>query len=378
MGDKMSTNLRKMHLNIAASLRESIRSGRYQPGDTLPPEIQLADQFNVSRGTMRKAMKVLVDENSLVRIAGKGTFVNAPAALGQVNAQRTNLLGIVLPHIHDPLSTNLINGAEQTARQNGYNLIFCNLDENLETEKEQFARLVANHVSGVILFPLAVPGELELVKELAATQISLVLVDRQITGFPAPTVMVDNFGGAYQAVQHLLSLGHRRIACITHPEPASSVTQRIQGYDQAMRDANLLPYSAISLSGVGKSTGSGEPPTYSPEELHWVEHMLSVSNRPTAVFCINDYLAMGVMRLALTKGLRIPEDLAVVGFDNNPFAQLAPVPLTTIAQPSVEVGAQAGRVLLNLIAGKDTGNPERLLLPTQLIVRASSASSPSS
>lgn len=366
----MNTSLRQLHFQIVESLRKAIEDKVYRPGDIFPPEIELAVQFGVSRGTMRKAMKVLVDEGILTRIPGKGTFIHTEDAKAAVPPERARLIGIVLPQMSDPLGASMISGAERVARQNGYSLIFCNLDEKLETEEEHFDRLLNHRVAGVILFPLALPGELELIETLGDAEVPIVIIDRQVPGLNATTILADNFNGAYQAIRHLLDLGHRRIACITHPDLASSVSERIRGYEQAIRDAGLLPYAAVPMLSVGSRQDVDSPVVFSREDGRWVEHMFSVQDPPSAVFCINDYLAISVMRLALGHGLRVPEDLSIVGFDNNPFSQLAPVALTTIAQPTSEIGAKAVEVLLEKIEGTCC-TEETLYLPTSLIARAS-------
>ena len=368
----LNTIPRQLHLQIVESLKKDIENKIYLPGDLFPPEIELAVRFGVSRGTLRKAMKTMVDEGILARIPGKGTFIQAEGNRVLPATERSRLIGIVLVQMMDPLGSSIISGAERVARQKGYSLIFCNLDERLETEAEHFERLLNHHVAGVILFPLALPGELELIETLCDADIPIVLIDRQVPGLLATTIMPDHYNGAYQAVKYLLDLGHRRIACVTNSDLASSVAERIRGYDQAMRDAGLLPYAAVPMLSTGSRVDTGSPIIFSLEDERWVEHMLSVKDPPSAVFCINDYVAISVMHLAIARGLRVPEDLAIVGFDNNPFSQLAPVPLTTIAQPTSEVGVKSVEVLLEIIEGIRMGE-ETIYLPTSLVVRSSTS-----
>ena len=369
----MNNNPRLLHLQIIQSLKKSIEDNTYRQGDLFPPEIELAAKFGVSRGTIRKAMKALVDEGILTRIPGKGTFIQSEGVKSTPEA-RACLIGIVVLHMNDPYGAAIVSGAERVARQKGYSLIFCNLDEHLEVEAEHFERLINHRVSGVALFPLALPGELELVETLCDAEIPIVLIDRQIPGLTLTTIMSDNYGGAYQAVKHLLDLGHERIACITVPDHPSSVDDRIRGYEQAMRDAGLLPYAAVpmhTLNVYGQDPGF--PVEVNIEDSHWVEHMFAVKAPPTAVFCINDYIATTVMRLANARGLRVPQDLAIVGFDNNPYSQLAPTPLTTVAQPTIEIGARAIEELLERIDGSCT-TEELIYLPTTMVMRSSTRS----
>ena len=201
--------------------------------------------------------------------------------------------------------------------------------------------------------------------------IPLVLIDRHLPNVALDTVIADNYNGAYEAVTYLQSLGHRRIGCISQQPSAlvSSAVERMQGYEQAMRDADLLPLATI-MAGVGSRTAGNVLPTISSEEMKFVDHMLKIPDRPTAVFCINDFVALSVLRHALSLGVRVPEDLAIVGFDDIPFAQLASVPLTTVAQPKLKIGMKAAELLLAQIAGTPL-QKQTYRLPTQLVERES-------
>jgi DNA-binding LacI/PurR family transcriptional regulator len=183
--------------------------------------------------------------------------------------------------------------------------------------------------------------------------------------------MSNNFEGAYQATGHLLGLGHRRVACISNLTLASSVSERIRGYEQAMRDANLLPYAPVPLLGKSTLEADAAPPELTREELIFVDHMLGVRERPTGVFCVNDFIAIGVINHFLACGVRVPEEVAVVGFDDSPFAPLARVSLTSVAQSGAEIGKKAAEALFDQIAGQPVVEPT-LLLPTRLVVRRSS------
>lgn len=364
----MTQSPRRLHLQILDDLRKKIQSGQIHPGDKLPPEVLLAQDWNVSRGTIRQAMQQLVNEGLLNRIPGKGTYITFPEQ--EITAAPRRLIGIVVPSLQDNLSAELIKGAEQSLRQAGYSLIFCHSDHELAVEETQVQQLLSQGVSGVILFPLAQPEETALVQSILQLGIPVVAIDRHIPGTAVPTILADNFGGAYAAVQHLLQLGHQRITCIINTISLSSVEQRFRGYEQAMRDANLLPYAPIPLLGASTILADTSPPVLSPAELRWVDHMLQVKERPTALFCINDFAAIGVMRHLLELGISIPDEMAVAGFDNSPFAPFAPVPLTSVAQPGAEIGARAAETLLAAVAGHPI-HPATILLPTHLVIRSS-------
>jgi GntR family transcriptional regulator, arabinose operon transcriptional repressor len=355
-----------LYLQLADQLREQINQGLLKPQERLPPEVELADQLRVSRGTVRQALEILVQQGLLQRAPKRGTIVVVPEA-----RPGPQLIGLIVPFLHDAFTTDILRGAEGTLRRQGYSLIFCDSEGDLAVERNQIERLKHENVSGLILFPNAVADEPTMLRQTLPPGFPLVLIDRQLPDITTDTVLVDNIGGAQTVVSHLLALGHRRIACITPFGRPKSVEARIQGYEQALHEAGILPLAAISLARPLPASDNGAP-SFSPEALAPIEHLLSVADRPTALFCINDFIALGVMRHILARGLRIPDDIALAGFDDIPIALHMPVPLTTVAQPKYEIGRQAAQLLLDQLASAVA--PSRtIILPTRLIVRASTS-----
>ena len=356
---------------IADDLKQKIQDGDLKIGDKLPPEIEIADQFGGSRGTVRLAMQELVQQGLLYRVRGKGTFIADVTNVNQANGNESRLIGIIVPYLRESLVTDMVEGSEQIIRKSDYSLVVGYTHDDFEIEIEQIERFKELKISGLILFPLVSPEEREVIDGLLRLDIPLVLIDRHLPEVALNTVMADNYSGAYEAVAYLQSLGHQRIGCVSQQPSAlvSSAVERIRGYEQAMRDADLLPLATI-MAGIGSRTSGNVLPTTSSEEMKFVDHMLKISDRPTAVFCINDFVALSVLRHALSLGIRVPEDLAIVGFDDIPFAQLASVPLTTVAQPKLEIGMKAAELLLAQIDGTPL-QKQTYRLPTQLVVRAS-------
>lgn len=355
---------RPLYLQLADQLRRQIDSGVWKANDRLPPELDLARELDVSRGTVRQAMDLLVSQGLLQRIPGKGTFVTTPEP-----GESSQLIGIVVPFLRDSLTTDMLRGAESVLRRTGYSLIFCHSEGDLELERNHLTRLQREGVSGLIVFPIGVLEEARLLREHMRPTLPLVLIDRQVPGMNADCVVADNNGGAYRAVEHLLALGHQRIACISLPDPPSSVIERVRGYEQALRDAGILPLAAITLS-INAHPTRDPVPTYTAAELAPLDHLLSVQDGPTALFCVNDFIALGVMQHVLARGLHVPHDLAIAGFDDITLAPYMPVPLTTVAQPKYEIGARAAQLLLDQIAGV-AHTHHHVVLPTNLVVRSS-------
>lgn len=360
------TSPRPLYLQLADHLRRQVQDGTWPAGHRLPPEIDLARALAISRGTARQAMDLLVSQGLLQRIPGKGTFVTLPD-----RRPSSQLIGIVVPFLRDSLTTDMVRGAESVLRRNGYSLIFCHSDGDLEFERQHLARLGREGISGLIVFPLGLPEEAPLLAPLVTSNLPLVLIDRLVPGLAVASVVADNAGGAYRAVEHLLALGHRRIACVSLPESPTSVVDRVRGYEQALRDAGVLPLAAIQLA-ITPRLSDDPVPRYTATELAPLDQALAMQDAPTALFCINDFVAMGVMEHLLARGLQIPRDLTLVGFDDIALAPYLPVPLTTIAQPKYEIGVQAAQMLLDQIGGGDS-DPRGVVLPTSLVVRASTA-----
>jgi DNA-binding LacI/PurR family transcriptional regulator len=395
MNMTLSSRSQPYYVQLADHYRQLILSGAIHPGERLEAEPEIAKRFSLARGTVRHALEILVTEGLLVSVRGKGTFAcqQAPKECGK-------LVGLIMPFIHDALGAEILKGVEARLRQDGYSLIFGSSEGDLAIEREQLHRLQTNQVCGLILMPSAKSREGVMVSQGFSTGIPLVVVDREVPGYPAASIFVDNCGGARKAVEHLIQLGHRQIGCITHKGRISSVEERVRGYDEAMRAAGLLPLAPIYLDWHGP-TGQGLPPAFNPEEMNPIDQMLQHPQegvlhpyggvlhpqegaaysqegarypaRPTALFCVNDFTAGAVMQHILLRGLRIPEDVALVGFDDIPLAPFLPVPLTTISQPRYEIGQRAADLLIHQIqCGPD--EQARVILPTELVVRNSSGS----
>lgn len=356
---------------LLADLRARIAAGEFPADALLPPEAELAERYQVSRATVRLALQELAVQGLVQRRPGKGTFVAGPLAPSENARKRSRLVGFVAPSEKDTLLMDILNGAESVLRDHDYSLIYESAHNDSQIEANRFEDLLAHDVAGIIIFPLAEAEEAAAIRRVLAAGVPVVLVDREVNGVRLPVVMADHFAGAYEGVHHLLALGHRRVVCVAHPSDSSSVRDRIAGYQQAMRDASLLPYATVTLRSVGQVVANDIPPVYTEDDLADVAHVLSVPAPPTAVFCINDYIAIRVSQFILSRGLRIPQDVAVLGFDNNSFAAFAPVPLTTLAQPSVDIGVQAARLLLRKIAGEAVADAP-VFLRTRLVLRVSS------
>lgn len=280
------------------------------------------------------------------------------AVARNLRRQRTSTLGLILPDAQNPFFAEVAQGIQRVALDNGYVLIQCHSDFSEERELQFVETLYVERTAGVLWFPTS--GNAEPARRLAEYQVPLVLIDRLTPGVAAPYVVTDNFRGGYLATQHLIEAGHTRIGCIARPRDLSHSQQRIQGYLRALQDHGLpVDESLIVRSGYRPEAGR-------LAGLELIQH----SPRPTAIFAYNDFMAIGSLRAAYEQGLRVPEDLAIVGFDDIPQAAVTCPSLTSVSAPKSELGERAAHLLIDLIDGKPVAETQ-IVLDVELVVRES-------
>jgi LacI family transcriptional regulator len=277
-----------------------------------------------------------------------------------LRSRRTNVLGIVVADI-EPFSAELLKGAGAAIRERGYELIVYSGSghgkDHSGWERRYISRLGGTLTDGIILVtPTVVDVD---------DSTPVVAVDPHTGPSRLPSVHSDNLAGAITATRHLLQLGHRRIGFLAGRPDLESARQREQGYRQALADAGIAVDPNLIRVGDYELEMSQKP----------ARQLLTLDDRPTAVFAANDLSAMQTMHVARTLGLDIPGDVSVVGFDNIPESALIEPPLTTIDQSIQEMGRRAVELLIDVIEG-ETGRAQQVTLPTRLVVRQSSGVAP--
>lgn len=360
-----------LYKQIADRFRSEIGSGLLKLNDRIPTEMELSESYQVSRGTVRKALDRLVGEGLLVRIKGKGTFVSGTAV-----GSRSQQIGIVVPWLYDHLISEMIRGVETSLREHGYTLLLGHSDGDVDTEADQVKRFLDQKVAGIILFPVQDREEIAPVNAEIPSGFPLVVLDRRLFGRESDLVLCDNRKGAFEAVSALIEAGHRSIACVSTISRPSSVVDRINGYEQAMRAHGLIPLSAINADVKTEIRGKDENETalftFSESDFHELRQLLSSPYRPTALFCINDYLAFSVLEYLSGEHIAVPEDISLIGFDDHPFASHAQVKLSSVAQDAVQIGSTAARLLLMRI-GDPGARVETRMVSGRLVLRDSIA-----
>lgn len=358
-----------LHVQLVNELRQMILAKEFEPHSRVPSEPQLASALNISRTTIRQAWQTAEEEGLLYRIHGKGTFVAEP-----VVARSAKLIGFLIPDFRTTFDSQLLSGAEKHLRKLGYRVMFAHTERHIDEENRLLHEMRQEGVSGFLLWPAIGRGETRYLEH--AQNIPTVFMDRSIPGLKYPCVAAEHYRGAVKAIEHLLGLGHTEIAFVSRPHlDLWPIAERLRGYNDTMRAAGLEPRPPI-LVGENAEIGTRQAQqNYNEargEEIKQLQNMLEQPDHPTAVFTMNDLMALQVVRSAALARLKVPDDLSVVGFDDMEIVSHIEPPLTTIAQNPFDIGEAAARLLLDLIDGNPPVSPVKLL-PTRLVVRESTA-----
>jgi LacI family transcriptional regulator/LacI family repressor for deo operon, udp, cdd, tsx, nupC, and nupG len=268
------------------------------------------------------------------------------------------LIGLVLPDIQNPFFADLARGVEDVAQRHGYLVFLGNTDEDAAKEKLYLDVMRAESVDGIIVPPSSETDEA--VADLVRRKLPVVCVDRSLRRGKVDTVVVDNVRGAREAMEHLIGLGHRRIGFIEGLPQLSTSRERLQGYRQALEEHGIAFDPSLVLQGDSRQASGRE----------LTRELLALPERPTALLVGNNLMTLGALEMIHQKGLRIPEDVAILGYDDMPWALALNPPLTAVRQPGDEVGRRAMELLLQRIR-----DPQRsvslVMMQPELVVRKS-------
>ncbi len=280
---------------------------------------------------------------------------------------KTKTIGLVVPDILNPYFAEFSREIEDKGFEHGYNVILCNTDENLAKEEQYVNGLISKQVDGLIFFSSGVYKSFK--DNPNKDDIPIVVTDRESEGVTSDVVLIDNFKGGYEATRYLISIGHRRIACISGPSLIRPSAQRVDGYLQALDEAGIPFDEELLMMGDFRYNGGEEQ----------MAALLELPEQPTAIFACNDMMAIGATRAIRDAGFNVPDDYSVVGFDNTPLSRYVFPQLTTIGQPVKEMADLAIELLIEKIKIKEDQKrkkdlqPEykRIVLDTTLIIRES-------
>jgi LacI family transcriptional regulator len=288
----------------------------------------------------------------------------APSAVARaLKMSETHILGVVVPNITNPFFAELTRGIEDTCERRHYSVFLCNGDDDPARQARALQTLLERRVDGM-LFATPAGDAGALAKRLAGMKMKAVVVDRRLPGPGADLVRIDHEGGAALAVRHLLSLGHRRIACLSGPTEFEVSRARVAGWRRALGEAGVrIPEAWLAEGEFSAASG------------HELARRLLRRTRVTAIFAGNDLLGIGALRAAAELGIAVPRSLSVIGFDGIDLGAYTFPALTTVGHPIRDLGAIAATVLIDRIAGR--GNRVReLVVPAQLMLRESTGPVP--
>lgn len=275
-----------------------------------------------------------------------------------LRVQATRTIGVVIPDIVNPFFTSVVRGVEDAIQPEDYTLLLGNSDGKAERERLYLDTLRAEGVAGILIVPSN--SQPDAYVSLGRAGIPVVAIDRSPVGLDVDLVTVTNEEGAHAAVAHLCAVGWKRIGLIAGPSHLNVAQEREHGYERALREAGMAVDPGIVRRADFKEQGGYDA----------MRSLLDLAHRPTAVFVANNLMAMGALHAIGDAGLKIPEDIGIVSFDDVPWGAWLQPPLTVVDQPAYDLGASAARLLLGRL--REPHRPIRkLVLQTRLVVRAS-------
>jgi LacI family transcriptional regulator len=277
-----------------------------------------------------------------------------------LSRQKTGTIALIVPDVANPFFTLIVRGAEDVARRAGYRVLLCDTRFDLTLEAEVIEEMIAHRVEGIVIAPVSDASRGQL-KRLARFGVPFVLIDRTIPGMDCDVVLGDSTAGARRLVEHLIALGHRRIGMIVEDENVSTARERRAGYAEALEGAGIPLDPAL----VGRATADPHGGVVGMQTL------LRLAERPTAVFTVNNLVALGAIEAVRAAGLEVPDDIALVCYDDIEFASRLYPFLTVMLQPAETFGSLGTQLLFERIDGRRLDGGRKVVLPADFVVRES-------
>ena len=278
-----------------------------------------------------------------------------------LRVSQTGTIALMISDITNPFFAEMVRGIEDCVHARGktFNILLCHTEENDERERRALDMVLEKRIDGIIIVPTG--GNAELMQDLVDDGLPIVLADRHLAGLQADAVIVDNRAASFAITDHLIRLGHRRIGALAANLDANSIRDRVAGYRDALASAGL-PNDSSLMVGSRSSIDAAVEAGFA---------LLDLRPAPTALFGTNNFMTLGLVRAVLERGLRCPDDISIVGFDDFPWAASFQPRLTVVEQPSFAIGQEAAGLLLDRISRKRQGPSVTVTLRTRLIVRSS-------
>lgn len=329
----------------------------------------IAKRFHCSPSTVSRALNdhPAINEDTRKNIqeyAREVGYQRNEVSLSLLN-KKTASLGVVVPTISNYYETAVIEGLHSALQPIGYTLNICVTNESFLLEKEYLQKLLSNRTEGIFLSVSQETydgGYYEHLEQVMQRRTPLIFIDREYVDFETSRAIVDDYDGAFAAVEHLVNMGYRSIAHLKGPEGLAVTKQRLKGYLDCLKKNNI-PIREELIINTNFKIESAILPT---------KRLFDLETPPDAIFAVNDQVAVGAMRVVKDRGLRIPQEVGLVGFDNSPVSAYTYPSLTTVSRPGRKIGTEASRLFLSMINAPGDAVRESIVLPSELIIRESS------
>ncbi|MGK7397775.1 MAG: LacI family DNA-binding transcriptional regulator [Candidatus Cyclobacteriaceae bacterium M3_2C_046] len=325
----------------------------------------IAKELNISVSTVSRALRDLPDVNqetkqAVVSLANSLNYKPNSSALSLVE-NRPHTLGIIIPGFLIHFYASAISGIQHVASQTGYNVMICQSNESFETEVNNTRALISSNIDGLIVSISKETTNTEHFKQLHRKGFPLIFFNRVCEDIDAPKVTVDDYDGAYQAVKHLIKTGCKRIAHLAGPKNLLLSKQRLNGYLDALLDHNLPVKNEYIIHGDFTMENGIECGNY----------LVNLPEPPDGVFCVCDTSAFGLMLAIREKGFKIPQDISLVGFTDEPSTLIVDPTLTSVRQPTFAIGKAAADLFLERLVHDSKNYNRQIVLKTELVTRNS-------
>jgi LacI family transcriptional regulator len=319
-------------------------------------------------GVSSMTVSRVINDSASVSPETRGRVEAAIAELGYVpsrlarglSARRSKTVAVIVPDVANPFFTLIVRGAEDVARRAGHRVILCDTRADLDLEREVIEEMIAHRVEGIVIAPVSDHSRNHL-RRLSKFGVPFVLIDRTVDGVDSDAVLGDSAGGARRLVEHLVSLGHRRIGLVIEAGDVSTARDRRRGYEEALAAAGIpLDPALVAQSTVDPRGG-----------FDGMSTLLALDERPTAVFTVNNLVALGAIEAVRAAGLEVPDDVALVCFDDIEYASRLYPFLTVMEQPAETFGTLSTQLLLDRIDGRGPERRHVVVLPAEFVVRRS-------
>ncbi len=325
----------------------------------------LARRLNLSASTVSRALRDHPDisEQTKERVRAIAAKTNyQPNLIAQsLQTRRSNNIGVIVPEIRNSFFSTVISGIEDLAYESGYTIMVCQSDDTFERETINTRALAANRVAGMLVSVSQESEDFTHLKQVLAQGVPIVLFDRVVDEIDAPKVVVDDSNGAFQAVTHLIETGRKRIAHLTTAGSLYVGGKRREGYEAALNAHGMEVRPEYIIEGG----------CHEEDGREGARRLLNLEEPPDGIFAINDPVALGALLYLQDNRVKVPEQVGLVGFSDNPNAILVRPALTTINQPAYDIGKTAASLLLDILAGETFEHSKTITLETRLVVRGS-------